>query len=384
MKSRKKHRNCEPLLPMPLLIAVFAVFAGLPAFAEQESDREQVETNVIAAPYVLASSDDGITLGFGFGLNRPPQLYSISSAEYSQSGQMNFFTEGEVRFGLNRYVGRVSFNRSTRSIYPSQPVDPDPLVNADVERVEIKLTVLRPYGRGFEIGPSAWIETAKGMRPEDEDKNPLDLADYPRFIPGTIALGGVRARWLTTSSVRPLDGYVLDLTTQAGAAWSDAWDSAKPDGTVQFKAAMARPMTEWMRMYLRAETRVQWNAPPPIRNFNGGGRLVRGQPKRRETGRRAIYTRAQTHVTLLRDWTWPTEVAHSIFSFIPIYDLELELVPFYDMGVIADPDFGWLPARHGVGAGIHLVIPPELVMRLDVGFSPGGSPRFYFTIGEAI
>ncbi len=354
------------------------------SWATELAAEDSLNTRVIAAPYMTGNSDDGITLGFGLGISRSPLLYSILAAEYSLSEQMNVLGEGEIHTEYVRYVGRLSFNSSTRSIYPSQPVDPEPLLRSEVERLEFKLSALRTFGTGFEIGPAGRLETAKGLHPEDPDGNPLELDDYPRFIPGALAMGGLRARWRTTSAVRPLDGSIVDLTTLFGAAWSDSWDESKPDALVQFKIATARPVADWMRVYLRAETQAQWNSPPPVRAYNGGNRKVRGQAKRREVGRRAITTRAQTHFTLIRDWRWPMETASRIVPFLPVYELELELVPFYDMGVIADPDFGWLPTRHGVGVGLHLVIPPELVIRIDVGVSPGGSPRYYFTIGEAI
>lgn len=367
-----------------VLLTLFAVAGASASPAADSTDSADRGAHILAAPYVVGNSDDGLTLGFGFGANRPPSLYAVSSIEYSLTGQLSAYVEGEVWLGEYRYAGKVSYSRGDFGIYPTLPVDPEAVAEADIERVDIKLAALRPLSPRFELGPAVWIESARGMRPEDPDKVPLELATLAPFRPGSLALGGVRARWRTTSSVRPMDGYILDLITQAGAAWADEWDDAKPDATVQFKAAMAKPLHPRLRYYLRAETRLQLNTPPIVRNYNGGEKKVRGQPKRREYGRRAIYTRAQTHWTMLDDWRWPSEVAHSLFSFIPVYDLDVELVPFYDMGVMADPDFGWLPARHGVGMGLHFVIPPELVLRVDVGVSPGGSPRFYFTIGESI
>lgn len=332
----------------------------------------------------MGDSDVGLTMGFGFGASRPPALYSVASAEFSLNGRINTYVEGEVRVGEVRYVGKVSTSLAPREVYPAVAVDPDEIAVATQQRIDIKLSALRPVGEHSEFGPAAWVESTIGIDPETPDGDPLEILSIPRFRPGSLALGGVRWRWRSTSSVRPMDGTIVDAILQAGAAFSEAWDTPRPDATVQLLAARAIPVHERMRVYLRGDTRHQLNAPPPVRNYMGGDKKVRGQPSRRETGRRTITGRAQLHALFIRDWRWPMETAHRLMPFLPVYDLDVELVPFYDVGWVGDPDFGWRRTRHGVGAGLHIVLPPELVIRMDVGISPGGSPRFYFTVGESI
>lgn len=374
---------CSRIL-LPALFAALAAGAGLSAFAAPADSTDREHTRVLALPYALANSDDGLILGGGAGVSRPGVLYLVASAEFSFVGRMTAAIECELQRGTTRYVGRISGVRGTRESYPELAADPEPIATATEERVQVQVSALRQVARHWEIGPALLYESALGLDPEDADGNPLAVNTLPRYRPGTNALAGLRARRRTTSAVRPYHGSILDFVVQGGSAWSAAWAAPRADAAVQAFAALAKPFAPNLRLYLRADGRWQLNAPAPVRNFNGGERRVRGQPLRRELGRRIVFTRAQLHWTVLERIAWPMEFAGRILPLLPVFPLDVELVPFYDFGMIGDAEFGWRPARHGLGAGIRIVIPPELVLRIDVGVTPGGSPRFYLGVGETI
>ena len=395
-RSLRTSRSTFKRKPIIIYFAALAIFlsrpANLLAGGDEPADPDSSEViggwRFLGAPYMEVDSDDGLVLGLGAGVSLPPRYYILNWIESSFRGFFRIGLEGEVETGGLRHVGKISFDRMYRYLYSEEGADPEAFAKALVEHSEIKLSALRPSAWGsnrwFEIGPSIHIEHAKGIDPTDTEGVRLPIESLDRFRPGTLVLAGIHARYRTTGPVRPLDGVVLSVILQAGGVEWNGWEKPRTEATAVLHGAWAVPAGDHLRIYLRGEGRLQLESPPPLRDYIGGGERVRGIPDRREFGRRVLLGRAQLHLTAIRGMRWPMELASAIIPPIPVWPMEVEVVPFYDVGAVGDPDFGWLKTRHGFGGGLRFVLPPDLVVHLDIAQSPGGETKFYFGFRETL
>lgn len=368
-----------------LLCSLLALALAIPALASGDTAPDTSRWKALGAPYVTGNSDEGVRFGLLGGYSRPPGVYLAAQAGGSTRGGIDTQLEGEVDAGRWRIAGKINYRRAVWELYPAGGADPDPEVRVTVENPELKLSALRRWGERLEIGPAVWVEHVKGLDPVDPaSDSPLELARIPRLRPATLGLAGARVRYGTAHPVRPVKGWLVDLITQAGAADYAGWAGPRFDATLQAMALGAAPLGPHLRFGARAETRLQLETPPPLRNYVGGEKKVRGEPYRRDAGRRVILGRAELAVVLTRRLTFPLLLARKLIPSMPLWPLHVELVPFWDVGAAGDPDFGWRKTRIGYGAGLRVVIPPDMVVRLDVGTSPGSGPRIYMGLGSPL
>jgi len=389
--SKKQHSKIKELLFV--LLITFISFSQLTTDsfasadikkANDESEEEKAVWRGFATPFLFANSDDGFVFGLGLGLSKDPGLYLISGLELTTKGNNRVAVETEWYHKNNTIVLKVDLGRTKRYLYPATEISPDYFAKADMEDVEFRLSYMKKYKSSFEAGPTLWVESIKGLNPVDQKNNEISYDGIDIFNPAFIALAGYRFRSKTTSAVRPTDGYVIDISLMGGVSNFNLWSDPKEDMYSKLIAALAKPLNNNFMTYFRIAGSYQLNAPAPLQNYNGGFDRVRGHADRREYGRRIIWGRSELHWTLTRKFDWPQRVAHSIFSFFPTWPLELEIVPFYDFGMAGDPSYGWNRTRHGLGAGIHFILPPELVLRLDLAAAPGGELFYYFTIKQSL
>jgi hypothetical protein len=292
-------------------------------------------------------------------------------------------SQAELKTPQWRFVDISWLSKMPRIIYTQEDNDPQEVARAVVTQFELQLSALRRFGE-LEIGPSALIRAVKAQDAKDANEYPIPLNSFRRFGTADMELAGVRMRYLTTSIVRPIDGVILDMSVRAGRASGNNSSSPVFDADTDIKAGWAKPVSENGRIYLRTWAMFQLNAPPSVRNFLGWERNHRGQPYMREWGRRFLSGRFQYHHCFKRSSSFPMEQLNSVFPFIKPCKLDFEIVPFYDIGAIGDPEFGWHKTRSGFGAGLHIILPPELVFRIDFAVAPNGPFRFYIGAGETI
>ena len=375
---------------MRIGIVVIAVLIGFSLWTSAIAaniDSTDIDTShwqILAYPWVSINSDEGLSVGFSAGIAQPPGIVLFPTVSVASVGKASIGIRGEIISGRWHGMGETTLFRSVRFLYPAGEGIPDYYASATVDRFYSSLSILRSTASGIEIGPDLLIDIAKGKDAEDFDDQPLDIDTLARFGFGSIVQAGIRARWYNTSPIRPMDGWLVEGAIRAGRASGDANAGVCLDAAADWKIAWTKPISERTRIYLRGWGRHQWNSPPPVRNDIGWVRSVRGQPFHRDFGRRFISGRTQIHRTVLTGWGLPFRIAHSIWSKIPSYRLDVEMVGFYDVGVVGDPDFGWKKTRHGYGVGLRFILPPELVFMLDFGITPGGDIRFYLGGGETL
>lgn len=384
-------------LIMLLLLSATAAFAvdavpGDPAAtqggeAEPDSVGGEKGWQWLGAPYITADSDFGAVFGGGLQVAYTPHVAMLFNGAASTSGLAGLTARGEVgtRGGL-RAILRNSIWAFPVSLYPVHGPLPEPDVTALLQHTEIQWAFLYEIvGTDWEVGPEFWSDFAKGLRPEDGDGNPVDVRNYPRLRDGSLVLGGLRARYRTTSPVRPVDGMIFDAALRVGRADGVVWDEARTTVTADVWTAVAKPLHPRLRLYARVWTRLQSEAPPSVRNPLGGLFTLRGQPTMRDFGRRLVAGRFQLHWTAVENVRFIGRWLHAVIPAIPAWDLQFEVAPFADLGAVADPDIGgWRRTRQGYGLSLRLVLPPELVFFFDVAITPGGAPLYYFGGGEAL
>ena len=368
------------LLPAIMLV----LFAGKPAPAEAGSNEDDARWKMLLAPYLLGNSDDGIIGGVGWGASLPETYYFLLGGELSSRGAYRSNIKGEwmLRSG-RRLVGEFDIARKYTALFPAVGASPDPTVIAFERYIEINGALLKRYGQ-IEAGPALFFRRCRWSDPEDVDGNPASLAPYDRLQPAGIGLGGVHLRWRTTNPTRPLHGWLIESRLQAGVADYEPWGDSRFDLHAHLSLARAQELNETLRLYLRARGRFQLEAPPSLREDIGGDHTVRGELGARDVGRRTLAGRSELHWRVHDGFRWPMEMMHWVFPFVPVYPLQLELVPFYDVGAAGDPDSGWARTRQGAGFGVRVVLPPELVVRIDIARSFDGGTGFYFAIGETL
>jgi len=380
----KKFRTAFLLIVLGLFFLHGSLLA---ADSTRTLDNEEMNSGwkAFIAPFLFANSDDGLILGGGFGLSHEPGLYLISGFEFTTKGNNIVGLEAEWRRTHATIATRMMMGRSKRYIYPASGIDPEFDIESEVEEYEFRFSYLRNYSEKFEMGPTFWYENLRGLNATDKNKNSVDVDNYLELTSCYTVMAGYRARlYSTRSTIRPLDGYILDLKSMGGVSKSKPWKDVKGDFYSEVFFAFAKPIQKNVRTYVRLASSYQPNTPTPLRNYLGGDDRLRGQPDRRDFGNGVIWGRNQIHFTLTRSFDWPQRVAHSIFDFFPTWPLEVELIPFYDYGSTYDKNKGWGRTRHGIGCGLHFILPPELVVRLDLASSPGGDIHYYFSLGQSL
>lgn len=345
---------------------------------------EEPKTIVLTAPWVSANSDEGIVGGFSAGLSRYPDMLLYSSFYSSSKGHIGIGLRGEQAVGNWRLSGGVSLTRILRLLYKPVRGVPEPYAQGIVNRFELNISTLARIEGNLEIGPNLIVDIVRGENPTDSLDQSIDLSTVPRFQHGSTSLIGWRARYSTTNPLRPIDGYVLEGSFGVGRSAGDYLNSPVPDFSSNLRVSYARKLTEGTRFYTRLAWSHQHSAPPATRSFTSMLRNLRGQPDQRDFGRRLMSLRTNLYFMLLQDWSLPFQVMHSIWSLIPLVDMNVEMTAFYDIAEIGDPEFGWGIPRRGYGTGFRFVIPPELVLYLDFATTPDGDVRFYIGTGELL
>ena len=370
-----------------LFIAIFLLTQG--ASGEEHPNTSEMpdsvgKMQVIAAPYVSASSDEGLLIGVLSSFAKYPEMLVYLYGYWSTRGYIGSTLRGEKDIGRFRLIGRIHLSRILRHIYPESSDAPDEIGSAKVSKLEIKLALMRKLAPGFEIGPELTLESVRGDDLKDGFNNAVSVDSLLRFGKGSLLHLGGRSRYHTTSTLRPLDGIIIDGALSAGRSDGDAVEKPQFDYSVNIYGALAHPVTSNIRIYLRGQYGYQSKATPPVMMPLGGETTLRGQPDQRDFGRWIWNGRSQMHFTALKDWDRLLRNANHIWHLIPVLKMDIETIAFLDIGKVGDPEFGWKPTRLGYGAGLRIVFPPENVFRLDFARSPGGDLRFYIGVGETL
>ncbi len=348
------------------------------------SNEENGQYRFIAMPYLSGGSDEGLEIGITSGLARYPDMMIYAIGSWSTKGYTSLGIRGEKNAGRYRLIGKTYITRIMRYLYHDEAGVPEPYASAAVRRLEVKLAALRDVGTNLELGPEMILEIADGKDVENADGQPASIDSLTRFGCGSIAQIGIRTRYRTTSSMRPLNGLIIDGSVRLGRADSDVLEDPALDFGCDLWAAAARPFNPRTRLYLRGWWGYQHRTPPPNRLSLGGKWTLRGQPDQRDFGRRTINGRAQLHYLMIPEWKQPLGTLHNLWSVIPNYRIDLETVAFLDIGRVGDPDYGWRKTRCGYGGGLRFVFPPEMVFFLDIAGSSGGGMRYYIGVGETL
>ncbi len=369
----------------PGITTIFLTFIISSSIAADSTGINQPSENrkqYIFSPLFGLSSDEGIILGVMAGLARPPDFLIYPSMYYTTQNKRVMKINGEVPFYGGRLGGDIAYRRTRQPLY--DPVgDPDVIARADVDRVELNLTWLYHIIGSLEVGPDIELDhsRARNIR-HDEDFQ--GIVDDSRYLNGETVLGGFRLRWSTTSPYRPKRGIVLESAFRVGQAGYHLWRDRKLDFASDFHAAIAQPVSSNLRVYQRGFYNYQYESPPPVRNHIGGEATVRGHPSQREFGRRVLASRTQLHWTISGKRSWPAKWTLPAFrKMLPLY-YEVELVSFFDLGAVGDPEFGWKQSRYGYGGGFRFIVLPDLVAHFDVAFSPDSKFRLYVGVGATL
>jgi len=351
--------------------------------AEESADSTDANRwKLLGAPYLFANSDFGLIYGVGGGISKYPDVYIIYGASGSTKGEFDGgISAAQIVTRRWRFENKTRFSKSNRYIYTLHDNDPETVASAVTNLIELQFGVLHRFGQ-FEIGSTLLLKKVKSGDVKDSDDNPI-TADYSRFREADLELIGVKSRYQTTNIIRPMDGLIFESMIRAGRMGYEN-HTGDFDADAEIKLGYAKPTTEDSRLYARIWSQFQLNAIPPLQNFLGWERNHRGQPFGREWGRRVLSGRIQYHLTVARKTKFPLVYIHNLISLIQPDRLDWEVVPFYDIGAVGDPSFGWHKTRHGIGFGLHVILPPELVFRLDIAFAPGGPVRFFLGPGETL
>ncbi len=352
----------------------------------------------LGAPYVYANTDMGLVMGVGGGLSKPPNFYSLFFVDGSFNGMLQGgVSMMEIKSGDWRFIDVSWISQKLLYIYTLSDNDPQILAGALQTQYELNFSALHDLGGGWEAGPTVLVRFMRSREARDlvDPNNPgqsvlysegrnIPKSTYPRFRDADVELAGYRFRYTSTSPVRPTDGWIFETALRAGRTDGDAYATPRFDMDFEARLARAIPLTHRSRLYLRGWTILQLEAPPPVQQFLGWDRNHRGQPFMREWGRRFLSGRIQYHWMFAENSRFPWGHLHSLWSALPDMRLHYEIVPFYDIGAVGDPAFGWHETRHALGIGIHAVLPPDLVFRLDFAIAPGGPLRFFLAAGEGV
>ncbi len=388
--SNKGNRGGKVTLQIPdarfpiILLAILLFALTGSAWSAAGSNEENGQYRFIAMPYLAGGSDEGLEIGITSGLARYPDMMIYAIGSWSTKGYTSLGVRGEKNAGSYRLIGKAYITSIKRYLYHDETGVPEPYASAAVRRLEVKLAALRKVRANLELGPEMICEIADGKDVEDAYGQPASIDSLPRFGYGSIAQIGIRARYRTTSSMRPLNGLIMDGSVRLGRADSDVLDNPSLDFGCDLWAAAARPFNPRTRLYLRGWWGYQHRTSPPNRLAIGGKWTLRGQPDQRDFGRRTINGRAQLHYLVIPEWSLPLETLHNLWSVIPDYRIDLETVAFLDIGRVGDPDYGWRKTRCGCGGGLRFVFPPEMVFFFDIAGSSGGGMRFYIGVGETL
>jgi hypothetical protein len=367
-----------------LLFFLLTVPLSASADSSEISNEDSLSWRAIVTPFIFANSDDGVQYVFGIGLSKFPNFYTIAGGQITSKGNVAFGFDGEASIAERRYVFDMGYSRRGDETFPSMGNKPISIAKATTSSFKINLASLSNISERVEIGPVINISSS-----ESKD---FELADGVEFEPETaanyqkanLALLGMRARYSTTSPIRPTDGVIVDGMVLAGRSEGEFNATSRFDMNASLRLAIAKPLSRNFMLYLRNDSHFQLETPTPLRKHIGGDKELRGEPLRRDLGRRVLLGRAQLHYTLTRSFTMPWKMVHAIFKSVPINSAEIELVPFYDIGVAGDPDYGWKRTRHGYGMGLKFVLPPDLVITLDFATTASGLTGFYFMFGQTI
>ena len=368
------------------LIIFTLVFTG-GMYASEANEANETDPRgwkFLGAPYVYANSDFGLVFGGGGGISKTPNIYILYWGSISGNGLLEGgISSAEFQWKNWRFLDVSWVSKSPRYIYTLHDNDPEIVAKATVTQYELQISALRRIER-FELGPTILKRVVSAKDAKDANDRVIPLTAFDRFGEANIELAGLRCRYSTTSPIRPLDGVVLESALRVGRAKSDLFDEAKFDGDAELKIAWAEDDLPEGRLYIRGWAIFQLETPPPAQQFLGWERNHRGQPFMREWGRRFLSGRLQYHRTFARRTDFPLVHLHRLMNFVSPDYLDWEFVPFYDVGVVGDPAYGWHKTRHAIGIGLHAVLPPDLVFRLDFALAPGGPLRFFIGAGETI
>ena len=384
MTFSKTNYRCNLVLILTFLV-IFPYSKSIRA-SGIDTIQTEYKWQSLGAPYIYANSDEGLVFGGGGGLSRFPDFYLLFFFSVSNKGmielgiaQSEFISpSGKWKF-LNESWG----SQAPAYIYTLQTNDPEILAEAMSNLYELYFSALRKKGK-LEVGPTTIIKIVSSKEIKDKKGNSLSDLAYKRFGKADLQLAGLRLRYNDSSPIRPLKGINFESALLIGRSMSEEFKHPKIDGNIDLKIGITLPIASYSRIYCRVWTILQLYTPEPLHQFLGWGRNHRGQPYMREWGRRFLSGRFQYHLTFSENSNVPFCYVNQILSIVPPTPISWEIVPFYDIGAIGDPEFGWHKTRHGFGIGIHMVMPPELVLRLDFAIAPGGPIRFFIGSGETL
>lgn len=363
----------------------FLILLALTSTGICENNAEsETKTSLIAAPYIAGGSDEGIEFGLSAGISRYPVLMMYFTGSVSTKGYSSTSIRGEFSTGNFRYSGEISGSRVLRYLFPPQPDFPDEYASALIDRLEFNLAMLKPVSDELEFGPKIAIDIAEGNEIEYIDGTPGLSSTLPRFGYGISSQLGLMGRFHTTSTFRPTDGILAELSLLGGNASGVNLEKSVLDFSSEISFVYAKLLSDNWRYYWRGWWGHQHSTAPPNQFSIGGKNTLRGQRDQRYFGRRAVSSRLQLTYSVMERWELPKRVVKAVWKSFPLTDLDIEAVAFYDAGTTGDPEYGWYKTRHGLGAGIRLVSPPEMTFFIDVARSPGGDLRIYMGAGETL
>ncbi|MDP8208523.1 MAG: hypothetical protein P9L92_17795 [Candidatus Electryonea clarkiae] len=336
----------------------------------------------VVAPILGYSTDEGFIIGGLSGITRPDGLILYPYSYYGTTGRIIVKIEGEVPLRSGFISGSTAFRRIARDLY--SPVgDGQVIAKATVDRVKTNISFLKSVSQNVQIGPSLKFDMSQASDIESAEGNPLVIAP-DRFIKGSVILLGPQFRYRTTDTMRPYDGTIISTSILAGRSNSDLFINPRFDLSADFSAALAKPVSNLLRFYIRGMTKFQLETPASVRNHMGGESTVRGHLEHRDYGRRLVAGRAQLNLKTITNWLLPSQIMNKLWDRLPIQPISYETVAFYDAGAVGDPDFGWRKTRNGFGCGLRVIVPPRIVGHFDIGYSADSGYRIYVGAGETL
>ncbi len=362
------------------LVAV-CLFCSVPVQGNAAGD-----IGVLALPVLGYSTDEQVVMGIMSGFSRGEGSTLYLTGYYATAGRYVLKTNGEQGFGNGILTSDIALRYVLRKLY-TEGSDPEEYARAYMGRVLLNLAYLKPIREesALQVGPAVkmnhtWVNDVRS--PEDD---PLPVLPG-RFGQGGYALGGFQTRYITTSSLRPVKGWILKGGLYFGTAYGEQLDRARTDIHGDLSLAGVTPFLSHFRVYGRVQSGFQLESPEPVQLFLGGESTLRGQADQRDWGRRQLAGRLQLHWVMFQNVSWPIDLVHSIWSGFPTPAdrFDLEVVGFHDIGAVGDPAIGWQRTRLGYGTGLRVVFPPELVFRFDVGYSRDFGFMVYVGAGETL
>ena len=124
--------------------------------------------------------------------------------------------------------------------------------------------------------------------------------------------------------------------------------------------------------------------PDPVLFRIGGSDNLRGFPWRRFEGRGMALYRNELRLTLIRELPDPMASLREKFPELPEMRPALEFAVFSDVGTTWDEQPDIKRIQMGYGTGIRIVLPPDVVGRLDVALSDDGHYwGLYFALSQS-